>query len=67
MRTRLKISGCICLGVYHYLLQSAPRGGESVCMRMVKVRQYFYNFYEYSYLEEIVKKRKWMSMRGLCW
>jgi hypothetical protein len=50
--------GGLCwFGCISYLIEP-PKSGESVNMRMTKARQCFYDFYGYSDLDEIDKKKK---------
>jgi hypothetical protein len=44
-------------GCISYLIEP-PKKGESVNMRMTKARECFYDFYDYSHLDEIEKKKK---------
>jgi hypothetical protein len=53
-------------GCISYLLQPVPRGGESGYKTITKARQRFYDFYGFYHLNEIEKKRKWISMRSSC-
>jgi hypothetical protein len=48
-------------------LIDSPKLKESVHERVGKAIQCFYDFYGYSHLDEINKKRRWMSMQDSCW
>jgi hypothetical protein len=52
-------------GCISFLIDS-PKLQESMHERIAKGRQCFYDFYGYSHLDEINKKRRWMSMQGSC-
>jgi hypothetical protein len=50
--------GLLCwFGYISYLIESVTRGEKSTNMRIAKVKQCFYDFYKYSHLDEIEKKK----------